>query len=83
MSHTQDCLARPVFRGSGSLSPRGLAGAGSDRIIRTRSQEKDRVRMQGRELKELEFGEFLLRLNGLRTQHSICEDAGSVPGLAQ
>ena len=27
--------------------------------------------------------EFPLRLNGLRTQHRICEDAGSIPGLFQ
>ena len=27
--------------------------------------------------------EFLLQLNGLRTLHSICEDAGSIPGLTQ
>ena len=29
------------------------------------------------------FLEFPLRLNGLRTGHSICEDAGSISGLAQ
>ena len=27
--------------------------------------------------------EFPLLLSGLRTQHSVCEDAGSIPGLAQ
>ena len=27
--------------------------------------------------------EFLLWLSGLRTQHHVCEDAGSIPGLAQ
>ena len=27
--------------------------------------------------------EFLLWLSGLRTQHSVCKDAGSIPGLAQ
>ena len=28
-------------------------------------------------------GEFLLWLSGLRTLHSVREDAGSIPGLAQ
>ena len=27
--------------------------------------------------------EFLLWLSGLRTRHSICEDVGSIPALAQ
>ena len=27
--------------------------------------------------------EFLLWLSGLRTQHCLCEDAGSIPGLTQ
>ena len=27
--------------------------------------------------------EFPRRLNGLRTQHSVCEVVGSIPGLAQ
>ena len=27
--------------------------------------------------------EFPLRLRGIKTQHSVCEDAGSIPGLAQ
>ena len=27
--------------------------------------------------------EFPLWLSGLRTRHSLCEDAGSIPGLAQ
>ena len=27
--------------------------------------------------------EFLLWLSGLRTRHGVCEDAGSIPGLAQ
>ena len=27
--------------------------------------------------------EFLLRLSGLRTRHSVCEDVGSIPGLTQ
>ena len=30
-----------IFRGSGVQSPEGLAGAGGDRIIWTRAQEKD------------------------------------------
>ena len=29
------------------------------------------------------FWEFLLWLSGLRTQHSACEDVGSISGLAQ
>ena len=28
-------------------------------------------------------GEFPLRLRGLRTQHTVCEDVGSIPGLTQ
>ena len=29
------------------------------------------------------ISEFSLWLNGLGTQHSVCEDAGLIPGLAQ
>ena len=29
------------------------------------------------------FLEFPLGLSGLRTQHSVCEDAGLIPGLSQ
>ena len=41
ISPIQDCLAMTIFRGSGVQSPEGLAGAGGDRIIWTRAQEKD------------------------------------------
>ena len=30
-----------------------------------------------------EFSEFPLWLIGLRTQHSVCEDAGLIPGLTE
>ena len=32
---------------------------------------------------EREGMEFLLWLSGLRTQHCLCEDTGSIPGLTQ
>ena len=32
---------------------------------------------------KLFFSEFLLWLSGLRTQHSLLEDAGSIPDLTQ
>ena len=32
---------------------------------------------------DLKSQEFPLRLNGLRTQHSVCEVVGSIPGLPQ
>ena len=31
----------------------------------------------------MQFGEFLLWVRGLRTQHSDHEDVGSMPGLTQ
>ena len=33
--------------------------------------------------KSFHDGEFLLWLSRLRTQHCLCEDAGSIPGLTQ
>ena len=35
------------------------------------------------DLTQKEAGESLLWLGGLRTQHSVCEDAGLIPGRAQ
>ena len=32
---------------------------------------------------QMQKGEFLLWLSGLRTRHSVCEDAGSILGLDQ
>ena len=31
----------------------------------------------------MKYFEFTLWLSGLRTQHSVLEDAGSIPGLTQ
>ena len=59
MSRIQDCLDRVISRGSGLPDPSGLTGAGGDRTIRIRAQEKTPRRtgwgLQGRELKKLEF----------------------------
>ena len=59
MSGIQDCLARVISRGSGLLDPSGLPGAGGDRTIGIRAQEKTPRRtgwgLQGRELTKLGF----------------------------
>ena len=49
---------------------------------------RDRAKLTKRERKKLKNKtpkamELLLWLSGLRTQHGVCEDAGSIPDLAQ
>ena len=46
------------------------------------SQQKTKEEMHHLQ-KEILNEEFPLWLRGLRTQHSICEDEGSIPGLPQ
>ena len=47
---------------------------------------KDFVRLEDlwfSDVQHIEVTEFPLWLSGLRTWHSVCEDTGSIPGLAQ
>ena len=43
--------------------------------------EMENLSSEDSEIKKQE--EILLWLSGLRTQHGVCEDTGSIPGLAQ
>ena len=38
---------------------------------------------KGVKKKKINKAEFLLWLIGLRTQHGVCEEVGSIPGLSQ
>ena len=46
-------------------------------------KDKGKISKAAREKQKITYkGEFLLLLNGLRTQQSLCEDVGLIPGFA-
>ena len=48
-----------------------------------KNKEKSKLKELNRIMIKTLLQEFLLRLSRFRTQHSVCEDVGLIPGLAQ